>query len=542
MEMHDYTLHARALNRDFDAVVYGDKGPVVLAFPEGTTQCTSWENAGMIDILVPMIEQGQLRLVCVESMDGSTWHGTQLDDTYRLNNLRGYFDFVGQELLEFLHSLTGEKSAPFVIGAGTGATNAALAFARAPQNYAGLLAMGGSYDVRFAQVDNLTDEWLEFSTVDVVSGLVSQDAAPADKNTALADYANKPLAFVSGQAQGQWVLESYAKLKQLMAELGVEATFELWGADVDQDWYWYKEQLRQLLPGLLLPGGLVERRLVAKVEAASAECDHVTVRLERTKVELESATSGLDEAKVALEAAQARVAQEKSEVEKYAAEEERLGEAASIAWAERDRIETLLEEATITAEQAQSQVDEAAERRAAAEWICGEAQAALAGAAEGYKDAMALVTEAGDAVRAAEEVAKTAQERLAAAQAERESEHARLLEQAAQKKQTPVKKPAAKATAKKAPTSKAAAKSAAKPAVKATAKPATKAAVKPATTTKPATTKTAPAKSTATTTTKVSKTTQKATAKTKAEPKADPKAAPKADSKAAPIAKATKLK
>lgn len=533
MEMHDYTLHAQVLNRDFDVVVYGDKGPMVLAFPEGTSECTSWENAGMIDNLVPAIEAGKLRLVCTDTMDGSTWHGTQLDDNYRLSNLQGYFDFVSHELLDFIHTLTSKATAPYVIGAGTGATNAALAFARAPQDFAGLLAMSGMYDVRYAQVDNLSEEWLAFSTVDVLGASAGTNGDTADKNAALAAFANKPLAFVAGQAQGAQAVEGQAALERLMDELGIEATFELWGADVDQDWYWYKEQLRQLLPGLLVPGGLTERRLVAKVEAASAECDHVTVRLERTKVELEAATAALDEAKSALEAAQARLAQEDSEVAKYSAEEEQLGEAASIAWAERDRIETLLEEATIAAEQAQSQVDEAAEKRSAAEWIRGEAQAALAGATDAYKFAMAGVTEAGDAVRAAEEVAKTAQERLVAAQKERELEHARVQKQAAQK--------ASGAASKSAATKASATKSSAKTSTKRTAKAPAKASTKA---TSKAPTKTA-AKTTAKPTTKsVAKTEAKPAAKTKASAKPATKATAqptKASTKAAKAPKATKL-
>lgn len=508
MKMHDYTLHAEKLGRNLDLVVYGSAGKPVVAFPEGGTQCTTWENAGMVELLLPMIEAGDIQLICVESMDGSTWHGANLDDYYRLMNLEGYLDFVTGELLAFVRETLGSKELPLLCGAGTGATNAALAFVKHPELFGGLLAMSGNYNIRNFAVRELNDEWLGLSAVDVLGRAVQDEVQKAA-------LIGKPIAFVVGQAEDDAELATQHEMEAACAVLGLDATFEYWGTDVNKDWYWYKEQTRQLLPGMLSPTGLVERRLVAKVESAKAECDHVTVRLERTKVELEAISKQLDAAKAAVDTAKARLDQEEAEVAKRTARQEELAAVAKAAWETRDAVAAQLAEATQKGEEAQAAVEAAAHDTSTAEWIRGEAEAALAEAEGAYKQIMAEVADATEAVRTATEVSSKAQLGLKEAQAEMDKELERA--SAPKKRGRRTTKSAAKADAKLAaksdakpaaePAAKADAQSETKPASKAQAKPAPKHVAKPtpAEVAQKAPTKAAPANASAQTPAKAAK-------------------------------------
>ncbi|WP_058271123.1 alpha/beta hydrolase-fold protein [Olsenella massiliensis] len=263
MDVRELTLHATAANRDLDVVVYGRSGRQVLAFPEGDSSCMSWENNGLVDALSGLVDEGLVQLVCFDSLDDEAWHARGAVGSYRLENVQAFLSFVERDLPAVLASLSGETAPtpPIAAGVGIGALNATLAVLRRPQDFSGLVALSGTYDVSRLLGQELDEDWRLLSPLDIVAGLT-----PRKKATRL--LRELPLAFVCGQEPSETGLDTQRELEELLTSKGVAATFEYWGYDVSHDWYWWREELFQLLPCLLEKDGLATRALVARASRA----------------------------------------------------------------------------------------------------------------------------------------------------------------------------------------------------------------------------------------------------------------------------------
>ena len=411
MKQADSSIQSKLAQRSFDVSTYGESGRAVIVFPAEDGCSTSWENGGMVEALRERIEAGELQLFCTESMDALTWLARGAADDYRLDNLAKWQGYVEKELLPYVAKHSGSKELPLVAGTGVGALNAAALMLRKPRKLGGLLAMSGSYDARAFVGSDPDQAWLDVSPVDLMRAL-------SDDAKSLKLLAGKQLALVCGRSSEELGLGSQRGLDALCCELGLEASFEYWGWDVVPSWSWWQEEARQLLPCLLAPNGLIDRKLVARLSSARTEAEHAANQSEAAAAELKAASEALRQAKSELRAARKRTRDEAESVETAMREDEELSVAAAEAWAERDRIALLLAEATKAAGAAQSAADAAAARLGSARWIAGEADAAVEHAAQAQADSTARLASAKEAAAAAQEEA----ERLAAALVEVQAE------------------------------------------------------------------------------------------------------------------------
>lgn len=411
MEVVDYTLPSEELERDFDVTVYGNAGWPAIVFPEGDSTCTSWENAGMITALQPLVDAGEIQLFCVDSMDNEGWYASSALPEYRLESIRSYLQFVQKDFASFVATHSSSEKKPLLLGAGMGALNATLLLLNDPGQFGGLLALSGNYDVRSFLSEEPSQEWLRFSPVDRVPNLTKEEV------TALAAL---PVAFVCGQHQSEDGLPSQRTLDAEFAQKGLEATFEYWGFDVSHDWNWWQEEAKQLIPCILSSNGLKERKLSAEVAAAKAEVEHVSQVLSDHTDQLEQARTARTEATKKKREATKRLKHEQSQVAEQLAREQELSQVAQDAWSKRDAAARVLEEATRAGNEAQAAADEARADREKAEWYAGEAQAAadqsdtdVHTAAAVLEERKAAVADATAAKERAEEAYAKAKEALA---------------------------------------------------------------------------------------------------------------------------------
>ena len=65
----DITHFSHHLWRNMNVRIYGGAGWPLLVFPTQDAMCDNYENFGMIDELSEYIDNGQLQLFCVDSVD-----------------------------------------------------------------------------------------------------------------------------------------------------------------------------------------------------------------------------------------------------------------------------------------------------------------------------------------------------------------------------------------------------------------------------------------------------------------------------------------
>ena len=407
MEICDLTLHSDSMHKDFDLSVYGTAGVPVIVFPEGDSSRTCWENNGMVDAVADLVDAGKVQLFCTDSADDMGWYATSSTAGYRLENLTAFFGFVDEVLVPYVREHAAVDALPVLAGAGSGALDATICMLRWPAEFAGLLALSGTYDARRYVGDLFTDEWAGVSPVDLADALGEDDAA----------FAGKQLAFVCGTSGTERGLETQRELQEVLGRKDVTATFEYWGQDVTYDWVWWQKEVAQLLPSVVVEGGLEERAHSARVGQAQAVADHTAAVLAAAKDELKNANAALKAARATDKSATARVKSETASVESAQAREAELSAKAAEAWAERDRIAALLAEAQAAGEKAQGAADAARHGRETAEWILGEAEASARKAAGALVDAKVRATNAKTAAKDAEKADADAKAALEAAKA-----------------------------------------------------------------------------------------------------------------------------
>ena len=487
------TLQSNDLSRAIEVEVYGDAGQPVIVLPEGDSSFASWSEGGMIDALAPLVDSGMMRLVCTDSVDLMGWYSRYAVPEYRLSNIKNVFKFVEKDLLPFVADTCGDDRPPVLAGAGMGALNACVLMLSRPQLFGGLLALSGTYDARRFVVGELPEGWEDVSPVDMVPAL-------PQRGKAVRLLSGLPLAFVCGQDASEDGIDTQRALEQAFEDRGIDVTFEYWGYDVRHDWEWWRKEAAEMLPAVLSPEGLADRRLSASLSYAEREAKHAAAQLADAQARLSAANDALKIAKHDLDVTTRRAKQEEKSVTTCGETEAELVKAARVAWAERDRVAKLLHEADSAANGAQAKADAATKSRRDAEWILGEARAAASAARANNEAAQESVVACEEEAAAATREDALARQRLEdtralieeeRSKAKAAAEHALELAQKPATKTPASKKPIAKKPAAKKPAAK-------KPAAKKLAPKRTTAPRKPAAAKKPAATRSAAAKAPAT--------------------------------------------
>ncbi|NMF25699.1 hypothetical protein HF885_04475 [Olsenella umbonata] len=450
------TLQSNDLSRAIEVEVYGDAGQPVIVLPEGDSSFASWSEGGMIDALAPLVDSGMMRLVCTDSVDLMGWYSRYAVPEYRLSNIKNFFKFVEKDLLPFVASTCGDDRPPVLAGAGMGALNACVLMLSRPQLFGGLLALSGTYDARRFVVGELPEGWEDVSPVDMVPAL-------PQRGKAVRLLSGLPLAFVCGQDASEDGIDTQRALEQAFEDRGIDATFEYWGYDVRHDWEWWRKEAAEMLPAVLSPEGLADRRLSASLAYAEREAKHAAAQLADAQARLSAANDALKIAKHDLDVTARRAKQEEKSVTTCGEAEAELVKAARVAWAERDRVAKLLHEADSAANDAQAKADAATKSRRDAEWILGEARAAASAARANNEAAQESVVACEEEAAAATREDALARQRLEdtralieeeRSKAKAAAEHALELAQKPATKTPAAKKPAAKTPAAKKPAAK----------------------------------------------------------------------------------------
>ena len=244
MYREEITQYSQSLSRDMHIIAYGHAGLPFLAFPTQDSPCTNYEEFGMIDCLKEFLENGQIRLFVVDSVDKESWSEGDPDKGRRAWKQELYFRYITDELMPMLLERTGGEL-PMTTGLSMGANHALLVLLRRPDLFAGCLSLSGVYDS-----DVFFGGWMN-DTLYMNSPERFLPNMPAD-HPYVALYNQKRIILCVGQ--GAWEEDGVRSLKYLQsvfAEKGIRAWCDFWGYDVNHDWPWWFKQMHYFLPILL---------------------------------------------------------------------------------------------------------------------------------------------------------------------------------------------------------------------------------------------------------------------------------------------------
>ena len=94
MQVQYYKQYSHNLEREMEWKQYGQEGQGVLVFPSQDQRFYEWEDQGMVAVLAPMIESGQLYLICCDSIDRETWSLTEGNQHERIELHERWFNYI----------------------------------------------------------------------------------------------------------------------------------------------------------------------------------------------------------------------------------------------------------------------------------------------------------------------------------------------------------------------------------------------------------------------------------------------------------------
>jgi len=233
MKVQYHIEYSQFLDRNIEWKQYGDEGQGVLVFPSQDQRFYEWEDNGMIDVLSPFIERGQIHLICCDSIDAETWSLTDGDQHARIALHERWFRYITEELIPSVNQ--GQKLV--VTGCSMGGYHAGNVFFRRPDLFCSLLSLSGLFHADYFFPD-FTDSLIWQNSP--LHFLTEQQ----DPSLLLDAYRGKQIILCCGQGNYEEITcPSTLRLGQILAEKNIPAWVDIWGQDVHHEFGWWRKQV-----------------------------------------------------------------------------------------------------------------------------------------------------------------------------------------------------------------------------------------------------------------------------------------------------------
>jgi len=223
-----------SLNHYMELKIYGHAGQPVVVFPCQCGRFYEFEDFHMLDHIWPWIENGQIQLYTMDSLDNQTWANWGAHPAERACRHQDYDRYIATEVSEFIHQRTSYPGKWLTTGCSMGAYHAANFFFRHPDLFDATIAISGPLRLNLFVGDYMDDNVYFNAPLAFLPGL--NDPWFIDQ------YRQSHIVVCVGQ--GAWeepfVEDAYA-LQRVLEQKHIPAWIDLWGADVNHDWpWWYK--------------------------------------------------------------------------------------------------------------------------------------------------------------------------------------------------------------------------------------------------------------------------------------------------------------
>jgi esterase/lipase superfamily enzyme len=102
MNREYHKAYSQELHRDMEALVFGHAGTPVIVFPTSMGKFFEYEDRGMIGVLAPKIERGELQVFCPDGIDTESWYNKGVHPRVRVLRHLQYERYILHELLPFV--------------------------------------------------------------------------------------------------------------------------------------------------------------------------------------------------------------------------------------------------------------------------------------------------------------------------------------------------------------------------------------------------------------------------------------------------------
>jgi esterase/lipase superfamily enzyme len=240
----DYTdIPSPAIGGEGTMGVFGHWGRPVLVFPSEQGRAWDFENNGMVESVSALIEDGRVKLYCIDSFDAGTWNRDDLPLEQRAQLHGGYEDWILNQVVPWIHNDCGGAEDILAVGSSFGAYHAANFALKHAHLFPQALCLSGVYDVSRVGWGERGESVYFNNPMDYVTHLQGDHL----------DWLRSKVFLLLVCGQGQWedttgALEGTKAFSSALASKQIPHEMDLWGHDIPHDWPSWRKQFAQHLP------------------------------------------------------------------------------------------------------------------------------------------------------------------------------------------------------------------------------------------------------------------------------------------------------
>lgn len=243
MRREHISLHSPAIGAPGELIAYGHWGRPLLVFPSEQGARDDYENNGMIGVLSSLIEEGRLKVYCVDSFDKGSWNDKSVPLEERARRHGAYEDWIVSQVAPWIHEDCGGPVDIMTTGCSFGAYHAANFTLKRGDLFPLAIGQSGVYDVSRLGWGERGDAVYFSNPMDYVTHLSGDHL----------DWLRGRVSLLLVCGQGQWedttgALESTKAFGGLLASKGIHHEVDLWGHDVPHEWPSWRRQIAHHMP------------------------------------------------------------------------------------------------------------------------------------------------------------------------------------------------------------------------------------------------------------------------------------------------------
>ena len=224
------------LQRDMELLIFGHAGRAVLFFPTRTARFYDYENWGIIDAMRPQIDNGEVQLFCVDSIDAESFYNANIDPFTRIRRHLQYEQYLLNEVIPLMH-LKNEGSYLETAGCSMGAYHAINFAMKYPWMFRKAVGISGRYDLTKTPGD-FKDLLDGFNDESVYLNMPSQYMPNLTDDYLLAAVRNLEIIIAIGETDP--FMTGNKEFSELLWERGIPNKFYVWDHNAHRPKYWRK--------------------------------------------------------------------------------------------------------------------------------------------------------------------------------------------------------------------------------------------------------------------------------------------------------------
>jgi esterase/lipase superfamily enzyme len=153
--------YSPTIGKEMEMLVYGHAGYPVIIFPTTMGRYHESTDFGLIDAARWFVDNGKVKIYCVDSIDKESWYNKHIPPSERVKNHNWYDQYILNEVVDPIRNNHGFNKVA-VAGASFGGYQALNFAFRHPERVSHIFSMSGAFDIK-SFLDGYYDENVYFN-------------------------------------------------------------------------------------------------------------------------------------------------------------------------------------------------------------------------------------------------------------------------------------------------------------------------------------------------------------------------------------------